>query len=70
MVALMEGNLAASWQLYPATVPILLLIGFTLLHLKYRFAMGAAIIKYSYLVIAIVIAVFYVYKAVQQKIIV
>lgn len=69
LLALMRGDLAASWSLYPATVPILLLTGFTLLHLKYRFSMGAGIIKYSYAVIAIVIAVFYIYKIVNHKII-
>ena len=69
LLALMRGELAASWSLYPATVPILLLMGFTLLHLTYRFQMGAGIIKYSYAVIAIVIAVFYIYKIVNHKII-
>ena len=69
LLALMQGDFPASWSLYPATVPILLLMGFTLLHLKCRFAMGATIIKYSFVVIAIVIAVFYIYKIVNHKII-
>ena len=68
MLALIKGDFAGSWNLYPATIPILLLMGFTLLHLKYKFARGAEVIKYSYAVIAIMIAVFYIYKIVNHKI--
>jgi hypothetical protein len=68
-LALLKGNIPASLTLYPATIPIVLLIFFTLFHLKYKFAHGAAIIKYLQAGIAIVIAVFYIYKIVNHKII-
>lgn len=65
----MKGDLAASFQLYPATIPILFMFGFTILHLKFGFRQGAQVIKYSQAGIAIVIAIFYIYKIVNHKII-
>ena len=67
-LALLKGDLGASLSLYPATIPILILIGFTLLHLRYRFFYGAMLIKYFYVTIAIVVMVFYIYKLVTFKI--
>jgi Protein of unknown function (DUF2752) len=69
IIALLKGDFSESFQLYPATVPIFFMLGFTMLHLKYKLANGAAIIKYLYIGIAIVIAVFYIYKIVNHKII-
>ena len=65
---LLKGDLLASLQMYPATIPILGLLAYVVLHLKYQFRNGAAIIKYLYLAIAILIAVFYIYKIVNHKI--
>ena len=66
-VALLRGNVQLSLQLYPATFPILVLLVFVLLHLKYDFRKGAAIIKYLQLCIAFVIVVFYIYKLTHSK---
>jgi hypothetical protein len=68
-IALLRGDFLNSFLLYPATLPIFFLIGFTLLHLKFKFVSGAAIIKYLYIGISIVILVFYIYKIVNHKII-
>ncbi|HEY4151046.1 MAG TPA: DUF2752 domain-containing protein, partial [Chitinophagaceae bacterium] len=38
---LLKGNLLASFQMYPATIPILAMLTFVALHLKYRFQHGA-----------------------------
>ncbi len=69
VLALFEGHWQESLGLYPATPLILALVPFLLLHLKFKFATGATIIKYSYLAIAIVIAIFYIYKIINHKII-
>jgi len=68
-IALLKGNITNSFLLYPATLPILFMFGFTVLHLKYNFEKGAAVIKYSQIGIAIVIVVFYIYKIINHKII-
>jgi hypothetical protein len=68
IIALLKGDFANSFYLYPATVPILFMLGFTLVHLKFRFSAGATILKYLYIGIAIVILVFYIYKIINHKI--
>ncbi|MBC7650925.1 MAG: DUF2752 domain-containing protein [Deinococcales bacterium] len=66
--ALLDGNFNKSLQLYPAMLPILLLIAFTILHIKYQFSFGAVIIKYFFILIAVIILAFYIYKIMNQKI--
>ena len=68
-IALLNGHLQNSLLLYPATIPLLLLLVFTLLHLKYKFIHGAAAIKYLQTGVAFVIVVFYIYKILNHKII-
>ena len=68
-IALLKGDFADSISLYPATLPILCLFILLALHLKFRFDWGAAAIKYLYAGIAFVIAVFYIYKIINHKII-
>jgi len=67
-IALLNGDVNASLALYPATIPILIMIIFSALHLKYKFLYGAAIIKYLVIAIAIVILVFYIYRLIHLKI--
>ena len=66
---LLKGELGASITLYPATIPILLMFAFTILHLKYKFNKGAIIIVYLQTSIAILIAVFYIYKIINHQIV-
>ena len=66
--ALVEGDFSKSVQLYPATVPIVVLFVFTAFHLKYKFSFGALTIKYFYIGVAIIILSFYIYKITNQKI--
>ena len=61
-IALIEGDLVKSFQLYPATIPILFCFTFTALHLKLKFKYGAEIIKGSFIFTALIIVIFYVYK--------
>lgn len=68
LIALFRADLASSVALYPATIPILFLSFFTLLHLKFQFAKGAILIKYLQLFTGTVILVFYIYKIVTLKV--
>ncbi|MEJ7739123.1 MAG: DUF2752 domain-containing protein [Chitinophagaceae bacterium] len=67
-LALLKGDLMNSFLLYPATIPILAMIGFTALHLKCKFKTGATIILYLQMSIAIIMAVFYIYKILNHQI--
>jgi hypothetical protein len=69
MVALLEGDLSQSFQLYPATIPMLFTLLFTGLHLKFNFSHGASIIKWSYISTTSIIVIFYFYKIFTHKLI-
>jgi hypothetical protein len=67
VLALFEGNLVKSFQLYPATIPILFCFIFTAFHLKFNFKYGAEIIKWSYILSVTIILIFYFYKFFTHK---
>ncbi len=69
MLALLRGEFFNSLSLYPATMPILVLLAFTILHLKFKFTKGTNIIVFMQITVAIVIAVFYIYKIIHHQII-
>ncbi|MDR3189226.1 MAG: DUF2752 domain-containing protein, partial [Prevotellaceae bacterium] len=64
VLALLEGDLLKSLELYPATIPILLCVIFTILHLKLKLRHGAAVIKWSFALTVVVIVAFWLYKVV------
>jgi hypothetical protein len=66
--ALIEGDFLRSLQLYPAMVPIVALLAFTALHIKYKFGFGALTIKFFFIMIAVIILASYIYKIINQKI--
>jgi hypothetical protein len=70
VIALFKGDVSASLQLYPATIPLFVLLGFFVLHLKYDFSNGAVITKYLQGCVALIILVFYIYKIVNHKLVV
>jgi hypothetical protein len=69
LLSLFQGRIQESLSLYPATIPIMGVMIFSLFHLKFKFVNGALIIKYLQFSVAIVIAVFYIYKILNHKII-
>jgi hypothetical protein len=69
MIALLEGDLGKSFQLYPASIPILFCLIFTVLHIKFDFKQGAFIIKTAYLFSTLIIVIFYFYKIFTHKLI-
>jgi hypothetical protein len=69
VIALFRGDIPASLSLYPATIPLLVLLGFVALHLRFDFRHGAAVIKYLQLGVAIIVLVFYIYKVLNHKLV-
>jgi len=65
IAALFQGHLWESITLYPATIPFLFCLIFTLLHLKFNFKHGAAIIKWAYVFFSLVVVVSYVFKMIR-----
>ncbi len=61
-VALLKGDVWMSFKFYPATLPILALFIFTILHLKFDFKNGAFLIKGMYIFATVIIVTNYLYK--------
>jgi hypothetical protein len=66
-VALLKGDIGTSLKFYPATLPIMALMIFTLLHLKLEFKNGALIIKGMYILATAIILISYIYKVYHQQ---
>ena len=62
LVALFQGHLDSSLKLYPATIPMLVLVSFVAIHLKFDFKNGAYFIKMLYIGITLIVVFNYVYK--------
>lgn len=62
VLSLLQGDLVASFKFYPATLPIIFLLLFTVFHLKFDFKSGAFYIKMLYFGITLIIVINYLYK--------
>ena len=62
IIALLKGDFAESFHLYPATIPILFCLIFTVFHLIFKFKHGTVIIKTAYIIASLTIVISYVYK--------
>ncbi|MGF1924786.1 MAG: DUF2752 domain-containing protein, partial [Bacteroidia bacterium] len=62
IVALLEGDVVSSFKLFPATIPFIFLLVFTLVHLKFELRYGAFFIKILYIGISLIIVINYIYK--------
>lgn len=64
---LLRGDMTASFQMYPALLPVLVLFVILVLHLIFKIRKGALILRYSYLFCAGIILLSYIYKIVITK---
>jgi hypothetical protein len=62
VLALFRGDLIASFKFYPATLPLIFVVLFTILHLKVDFKFGAQLIKIVFAGVAVIILINYIYK--------
>ncbi|HEY9177117.1 MAG TPA: DUF2752 domain-containing protein [Flavipsychrobacter sp.] len=69
VLALMNGDVAASWHMYPPTIFILLTLAFLTLHLTFKFSQGAFILKILFIITVAVMAVNYIYKILNHQLI-
>lgn len=69
VIALLRGDIHTSLSLYPATIPLLTLLMFAALHLRFDFRHGATVVKYLYMGTAAIVFVFYIYKVLNHKLI-
>ncbi|MBO9674557.1 MAG: DUF2752 domain-containing protein [Sphingobacteriaceae bacterium] len=62
VLALLKGDLITSFKLYPATIPLIFMVLFTIVHLKLDFKFGAQLIKIVFAGIVVIILINYIYK--------
>lgn len=67
-IYLLKGDLSGSLQMHPATIPMIGLIMFALLHMVFKFSRGAKVIIIFQLVVAFITISFYIYKITNHKI--
>ncbi len=61
-VELLRGHMKQSVILYPALIPILIMIFYLFLHLKYKYINGAENLKRLFILNTIIILFNYIYK--------
>jgi Protein of unknown function (DUF2752) len=69
VLALLKGDIAASWQFYPPGIFITLTFLFTFFHLAFPLKHGAFFIKLLYIVSAIAVVANYIYKIANKQLI-
>ena len=67
IVALLKGNWAESFSIYPAALPILILFFYLLLHLLFKFKNGTRILTILFMFCASIILVHYIYRVINQQ---
>ena len=67
VIMLLRGNFYQSLQIYPATILIIAMLVFLLLHLKWRFTHGTKILTVLYFFCATIILAGYIYKILSIK---
>jgi hypothetical protein len=67
IIALMKGEWQQSFAVYPATIPILLMFAYLVLHLLFQFKKGARNLTILFLFCAGIIAVHYIYKVIAHQ---
>ncbi|CAN5389605.1 hypothetical protein BH10BAC1_BH10BAC1_09210 [soil metagenome] len=61
-IELLKGNLVISIHLYPALIPTIFTLLFTVAHLILKFKNGASIIKYSFVSTVAIVLISYILK--------
>ncbi|MBN8785748.1 MAG: DUF2752 domain-containing protein [Terrimonas sp.] len=67
-IALMKGDLLDSLQLYPALIPIFILVIFSFFHLIYRFSFGTKVIIGLQVIVVAIIVAHYFFKIFHHQI--
>jgi len=62
ILALFRGDFTESFKFYPATIPLIFIVLFTVVHLKVDFKFGAQLIKIVFTGVAVIILINYIYK--------
>ncbi|MDD4150789.1 MAG: DUF2752 domain-containing protein [Bacteroidales bacterium] len=62
IIELIRGNIIESIISYPALIPLIIMLCILILHFKFEFKHGAAILKYFFIFNAIIISINYIFE--------
>lgn len=60
--ALMEGDLVSSVNFYPALIPLIIMFGYLILHLIFKFEKGAKVLLVFFIINASIIVIHFLSK--------
>ena len=66
-IELLKGNIYQSFVLFPALIPILVMFGFLILHIIFKFKNGARILLYMFIGNTSIIVISYLIKIINLK---
>ncbi|TCD04623.1 DUF2752 domain-containing protein [Pedobacter frigidisoli] len=69
VLSLLKGDLLESFKLYPATIPLLFIFIYTIVHLRMDLKIGAQVIKIAFAGVAVIILINYIYKIYNHQLI-
>lgn len=61
-IELLKGHLVESVRIYPALIPMIILIAFVALHLFFNFRRGTLIIKILFIFTTLIVFIHFMYK--------
>jgi len=61
-IELLKGNIIESIKIYPALIPMIIMIFYLFLHIKFKFKKGAAYLTIMFIFTTLIIVVNYIYK--------
>lgn len=67
-IALLKGDFKTSLELYPALIPLLLLLLFFVSHLRFQFSFGKKFIIFLQVIVVLIVTTHYIYKIATQQI--
>lgn len=62
IIALLKGDIIGCISAYPALFPIIIMLGFLILHLKFRFEKGGNVLKIMFIFTVSIIMINFIYK--------
>ena len=64
IIALLKGDLAGSLYFYPALIPMILMFGFLITHLIFKFKNGGTWLKYQFIFVVAIVVLNFIAKLV------
>ncbi|MDB4534511.1 DUF2752 domain-containing protein [Vicingaceae bacterium] len=62
LLALLKGNIVESFYLYPALIPMLIMLFLLIAHLVFKLKNGAALLKYNFIFVISIVVINFVLK--------